>query len=63
MDCIGLQALSDTSESEKDDLSISDHSNINITDNIAENSNQLFARIELNDNPLKRVTKYCLLES
>lgn len=56
MDCIGLQALSDSSESEDENLnSISDSSNNIQTDNQADDSNQLISKVELEDDPSKRV--------
>jgi hypothetical protein len=55
MDCIGLQALSDSSESCNDDLSVSFHSNNNQRDDVANESNELVSKLDLNDDPSKRV--------
>ena len=55
MDCIGLQALSDSSESDNDDLSISFQSNNNHKDEDANDSNELVSKLDLNDDPSKRV--------
>ncbi len=55
MDCIGLQALSDSSESDNDDLSISFQSNNNQKDEDANDSNELVSKLDLNDDPSKRV--------
>jgi hypothetical protein len=54
MDCIGLQALTDSSESEDDNLSISSHSN-KIERIIVDDNNELVSRLDLNDDPNKRV--------
>lgn len=72
MDCIGLQALTDSSESEDDTLSISSHSN-KIENIIIDDNNELVSRLDLNDDPNKRVfletnlnlkynNKYCFLK-